>query len=305
MIKKTNSQVIVIGSINTDMAVKSPSLPRAGETVLGTEFKMSGGGKGANQAVAAARLGADVAMVASVGDDLFGKQAKSDLEAENIDCRYIIEVPNRASGIALINVDDQGENQIVVYPGANHHMTQDQVSVALAGADESTIVLLQLEIPLDVVQSAIQKANEKSAKVILDPAPAEKLPSEILADVFLLTPNQTEAEQLTQIKVLDTDSAQCAANAMLDLGIQNVALTMGNDGVLLANSESNTMIPATAVNAIDSTAAGDCFNGALASALSKGSSLSTAAEFACKAAAIAVTRLGAQDSMPSQSEIEQ
>lgn len=305
MTKKTNSQVIVIGSINTDMAVKSPSLPRAGETVLGTEFKMSGGGKGANQAVAAARLGADVAMVASVGDDLFGKQAKSDLEAENIDCRYIIEVPNRASGIALINVDDQGENQIVVYPGANHHMTQDQVSVALAGADESTIVLLQLEIPLDVVQSAIQKANEKSAKVILDPAPAEKLPSEILADVFLLTPNQTEAEQLTQIKVLDTDSAQCAANAMLDLGIQNVALTMGNDGVLLANSESNTMIPATAVNAIDSTAAGDCFNGALASALSKGSSLSTAAEFACKAAAIAVTRLGAQDSMPSQSEIEQ
>lgn len=305
MIKKTNSQVIVIGSINTDMAVKSPSLPRAGETVLGTEFKMSGGGKGANQAVAAARLGADVAMVASVGDDLFGKQAKSDLEAENIDCRYIIEVPNRASGIALINVDDQGENQIVVYPGANHHMTQDQVSVALAGADESTIVLLQLEIPLDVVQSAIQKANQKSAKVILDPAPAEKLPSEILADVFLLTPNQTEAEQLTQIKVLDTDSAQCAANAMLDLGIQNVALTMGNDGVLLANSESNTMIPATAVNAIDSTAAGDCFNGALASALSKGSSLSTAAEFACKAAAIAVTRLGAQDSMPSQSEIEQ
>ena len=303
MTKKTNSQVIVIGSINTDMAVKSPSLPRAGETVLGTEFKMSGGGKGANQAVAAARLGADVAMVASVGDDLFGKQAKSDLEAENIDCRYIIEVPNRASGIALINVDDQGENQIVVYPGANHHMTQDQVSVALAGADESTIVLLQLEIPLDVVQSAIQKANEKSAKVILDPAPAEKLPSEILADVFLLTPNQTEAEQLTQIKVLDTDSAQCAANAMLDLGIQNVALTMGNDGVLLANSESNTMIPATAVNAIDSTAAGDCFNGALASALSKGSSLSTAAEFACKAAAIAVTRLGAQDSMPSQSEI--
>ena len=305
MIKKTNSQVIVIGSINTDMAVKSPSLPRAGETVLGTEFKMSGGGKGANQAVAAARLGADVAMVASVGDDLFGKQAKSDLEAENIDCRYIIEVPNQASGIALINVDDQGENQIVVYPGANHHMTQDQVSVALAGADESTIVLLQLEIPLDVVQSAIQKANQKSAKVILDPAPAEKLPSEILADVFLLTPNQTEAEQLTQIKVLDTDSAQCAANAMLDLGIQNVALTMGNDGVLLANSESNTMIPATAVNAIDSTAAGDCFNGALASALSKGSSLSTAAEFACKAAAIAVTRLGAQDSMPSQSEIEQ
>ena len=305
MTKKTNSQVIVIGSINTDMAVKSPSLPRAGETVLGTEFKMSGGGKGANQAVAAARLGADVAMVASVGDDLFGKQAKSGLEAENIDCRYIIEVPNQASGIALINVDDQGENQIVVYPGANHHMTQDQVSVALAGADESTIVLLQLEIPLDVVQSAIQKANEKSAKVILDPAPAEKLPSEILADVFLLTPNQTEAEQLTQIKVLDTDSAQCAANAMLDLGIQNVALTMGNDGVLLANSESNTMIPATAVNAIDSTAAGDCFNGALASALSKGSSLSTAAEFACKAAAIAVTRLGAQDSMPSQSEIEQ
>ena len=228
--------VIVIGSINTDMLVTSERLPSAGETVLGSRFKMSGGGKGANQAVAAARLGAKVTMVGCVGDDLFGTQAKTNLEAESVDCSNVLSVSNEASGIALISVDGHGENQIVVAPGANNEVSETQIAKALESAASDTIVMLQLEIPQAAVEYALNQASAKGTRIILDPAPARPLSADSLSKVYLLTPNQTEAEMLTNISINDFDAAQRAAKALLNLGVQNVALTMGGDGVLLANN---------------------------------------------------------------------
>ncbi len=300
-----SSQIIVIGSINTDMVINSPRLPQAGETVLGTDFMMSGGGKGANQAVAAARLGAPVILVGCVGDDLFGLQAKQKLGDESIDCQHVLECPNQASGVALITVDELSENQIVVAPGANKEVSIAQVSAALSSSDDNTLVLMQLEIPLATVAHAIDMAKQQGARVILDPAPAQELSEEVLEGVFLLTPNQTEAERLTGIAVSDIESSKQAIACLLQKGAQNIALTLGEQGVLLAHSGTLELVPASAVEATDSTAAGDCFNGALATALSKGSTLVEATHFACQAAAIAVTRPGAQASMPYSDELDQ
>jgi len=303
MNSSSGSQIIVIGSINTDMLVQAESLPHPGETVLGNEFRISGGGKGANQAVAAARLGGNVMMAACVGDDMFGKQALDNLQAESIDCQHILTSSAHSSGVALISVDQNGENQIVVSPGANNQVSAEQVSAILNCADENSLVLLQLEIPLAIVSHAIRVANEKGARVILDPAPAQVLSDEIYAGVYLLTPNQTEAQQLTGITVIDEQSAEAALRHLLQAGAHNVALTLGPKGVLLGAGETMELIPGVPVEAVDTTAAGDCFNGALASALSRGLSLPDAAGFACKAASFAVTQFGAQDAMPSITDL--
>lgn len=304
----TQCRITVIGSINTDMVVKTPRLPEPGQTVIGGEFFMTAGGKGANQAVAAARLGrnmdAKVAMVGKVGADVFGDSAIARLESEGIDTGFVSRDGERPSGVALISVDDSGENHIVVAPGANDTVGGDLVERAFANVPDASLVLLQLEIPLAAVEKAVMLALKKGCRVILDPAPARELPVSLVGGAYLLTPNETEAEILTGIEVGDEYSAREAAEKLLAGGVANVAITLGAQGVLLANDEDEQLIPAPEVNAVDTTAAGDCFNGALAVALAGGRSLEDSVKFACKAASIAVTRLGAQDAMPYAHELE-
>jgi len=297
-------QIAVIGSINTDMVVKTPKLPQHGQTVIGGEFFMKAGGKGANQAVAAARLGAKVAMVGKVGADVFGDSAIDRLESEGIDTGFVRRDGVRPSGVALISVDDRGENHIVVAPGANDSVESDLIDSAFANLPDASLVLLQLEISLEAVEQAVMLAREKGCRVILDPAPARNLPASLVSGSYLLTPNETEAEILTGIKVGDENSAHEAAARLLDAGAANVAVTLGADGVLLATGENARLIPAPEVNAVDTTAAGDCFNGSVAVALARGLCLGASVEFACRAASIAVTRLGAQDAMPYAHELD-
>ncbi len=297
-------KIIVIGSINTDMVVKTDKLPQPGETVLGGDFFMSGGGKGANQAVAAARLGGRVCMVGCVGDDVFGSESIFRLQQEGIECNGIHRHPSDASGIALISVGPGGENQIVVAAGANAAVSKSQIDAALEAATEDCLVLLQLEIPLEIVTYAVTQARKKSCRVILDPAPALSLSRELLEDIYLLTPNQSEAHGLTGEHVDDTESAERAALSLLAQGVDNVALTLGSDGVLLARRQSIELIPASGVDALDTTAAGDCFCGAVAVALAQEKPLSEAVNFASRAAAISVTRMGAQSALPYANQIE-
>ena len=303
MSNSSPSQLLVIGSINTDMVVKTATLPLPGQTVLGGDFIMTAGGKGANQAVAAARLGADIKLVGTVGEDQFGNDAIARLESEKVDCRHVEQTAGHASGVALVSVDGAGENHIVVAPGANNTITREQVETAMSACAADSIVLLQLEIPLDIVQHATAVATSRGLRVILDPAPATALPDELFTELFLITPNETEANILTGIEVNDEDSAAAAAENLLHRGVKNVAITLGSKGVYLANGTMKALVPTPEVSVMDTTAAGDCFNGALAVALSRGTSLVDATAIACQAASICVTRMGAQDAMPKENEV--
>ncbi len=298
------SSIYVIGSSNTDMVIKSGKLPLPGETVIGGDFLMNPGGKGANQAVSCARLGGKVSFVCKLGDDLFGKQALEEFRQQNINTRYVFIDPERPTGVALINVDKHGENCISVAPGANNALYIEDISQALESISEEDIVLIQLEIPLETVMAAILQSNGKGARVILNPAPAQELPESLYQHLYLITPNETEASVLTGIPVVDESSARAAAAILIGKGCQHVIITLGNRGALVYSSEYTGIIPATVVEAVDTTAAGDCFNGALAVALSENNPLKEAAEFACKAASISVTRMGAQSSIPLRREIQ-
>lgn len=296
--------IYVIGSINTDMVAMTDHLPTPGETVMGGEFMMTAGGKGANQAVAAARLDGDVTMVGRLGADIFGDQSVARLKAEKINCDFISRDSAAASGVALISVDGEGENHIVVAPGANNTLHIDTIDTALSSLPENAIVLMQLEIPIETVAHVISFAKDSNRKVILDPAPARELPENFLDGLFLITPNETEATHLSGIEVIDQNSAKAAAKKLLQTGVQNVAITMGADGVLLASGDENLqLIASPTVNAVDTTAAGDCFNGALSVALANGLELEEGINKACHAASISVTRKGAQDSMPFSNEV--
>ena len=300
----TPQPIYVIGSINTDMVAMTDHLPTPGETVMGGEFMMTAGGKGANQAVAAARLDGDVTMVGRLGADIFGDQSVARLKAEKINCDFISRDSAAASGVALISVDGEGENHIVVAPGANNTLHIDTIDTALSSLPENAIVLLQLEIPIETVAHIISFAKDSNRKVILDPAPARELPENFLDGLFLITPNETEATHLSGIEVIDQNSAKAAAKKLLQTGVQNVAITMGADGVLLASGDENLqLIASPTVNAVDTTAAGDCFNGALSVALANGLELEEGINKACHAASISVTRKGAQDSMPFSNEV--
>ena len=300
----TPQPIYVIGSINTDMVAMTDHLPTPGETVMGGEFMMTAGGKGANQAVAAARLDGDVTMVGRLGADIFGDQSVARLEAEKINCDFISRDSAAASGVALISVDGEGENHIVVAPGANNTLHIDTIDTALSSLPENAIVLMQLEIPIETVAHVISFAKDSNRKVILDPAPARELPENFLDGLFLITPNETEATHLSGIEVIDQNSAKAAAKKLLQTGVQNVAITMGADGVLLASGDENLqLIASPTVNAVDTTAAGDCFNGALSVALANGLELEEGINKACHAASISVTRKGAQDSMPFSNEV--
>jgi ribokinase len=297
------SRIIVIGSSNTDMVVKSKKIPSPGETILGGDFLMNAGGKGANQAVAAARLGGIVTFVTKTGNDLFGDQAKHLFDLEGIDTRFIIKDLKNPSGIALIMVDENGENCIVVAPGSNASLSAYDISDEVYINDPSDVYLMQLEIPVSTVEFVAQKVSEKGNKVILNPAPARQISEDLFRSLYLITPNEVEAELLTGIKVTDPISAEKAAEKLLMKGVKNVIITLGAAGAFLLSGKTRKIIPVVPVKAIDSTAAGDVFNGALAVAISEGRELEEAIIFANKAASISVTRMGAQASAPFRNEI--
>lgn len=302
----TRNPIFVIGSINTDMVAMTKNLPAPGETVMGGEFMMTAGGKGANQAVSAARLGGEVTMVGRLGEDVFGDQSIKRLKHENINCDFIGRDSKAASGVALISVDDKGENHIVVAPGANNHLDKAKVKTALDSMPDNAIILLQLEIPLETVAYIIEATRGSSRRVILDPAPAPSitLSDNFLNGLYLITPNETEATKLSGIEVQDDKSAEAAARKLLATGVNNVAITMGANGVVLVQQNGVKFIKSPKVVAIDTTAAGDCFNGALAVSIANDLSLEKSVERACRAASISVTRKGAQDSMPTKSEVD-
>jgi len=286
-----------------DMVVKTTHIPVPGETVLGGSFFMNPGGKGANQAVAVARLGGDISFISKVGNDIFGKQASQLFDEEGINTYHVLSDDNLPSGVALITVDQAGENSIVVAAGANSNLYPADLEDALAEISKSTIVLMQLEIPLETVYYVAKYASSKGIKVILDPAPANELPAELLNHIDIITPNQTEAEMLSGIKVNNVKDAEKAAKVIAEKGVKKVVVTMGTLGAVIYETTQTRIISAHKVNAVDSTAAGDVFNGALAVALSEGKTLADAVEFACAAAAVSVTRMGAQSSIPYRNEL--
>lgn len=295
-------RIIVIGSSNTDMVVKSKSLPGPGETIMGGTFFMNAGGKGANQAVAAARLGGDVLFVAKVGNDIFGRQSIDGFKKENVNTDFVLIDEKNPSGTALIMVNEEGENCIVVAPGANAHLMPTDIE-QVKEINEAEIILMQLEIPMITIASVSKKAKAILQKVIVNPAPAQNLSDEILNGLFLITPNETEATFLTGIKVYDEITASQAAEIFLRKGVQNVIITLGKKGAYFQNNTQSFKINAPVVQAIDSTAAGDTFSGALVVALTEGLDWENAVKFAVEAASISVTRMGAQSSIPYRKEI--
>ncbi len=300
----SKKNIIVVGSSNTDMVVKTSNFPLPGETTIGGEFLMNPGGKGANQAVAARRLGGEVVFVGKIGNDIFGKQAVQLLDEEGIDTKNILVDENRPSGVALITVDSKGENVIVVAPGANGALVSKDFEGFDGILETSAIVLLQLEIPLETVVYVAGLSIYLQKKVILNPAPAQSLPDSLLKGLYLITPNETEAGQLTGIKVKDNESALKAAEVLVDKGVQNVIITMGSAGAFVLSQEYIGMVEAPKVTAVDTTAAGDTFNGALAVFLSEGMKMKEAVRLACVAASVSVTRNGAQASVPFRNEVE-
>ncbi len=298
-----SGKILVIGSTNTDMVIQSPKLPLPGETILGGQFFMFPGGKGANQAVAAARLGGAVTLVARTGDDVFGRQAKAQFQQEGIRTNFVSTDPDQPSGVALIMVDTRGENSIAVAPGANASLRESDVDRAVKELETAQVGLLQLEIPLDTVVYAIKRLHGFGAKVILNPAPARPLPAEVYPHLHLITPNETEAEILTGVHVTDTITADRAARVLRGKGVQQVVLTLGAKGAYVCSDRFTGMVPAPVVEAVDTTAAGDVFNGALAVAMAEEMTLEAAVGFACRAAAISVTRMGAQASAPYLHEV--
>ncbi|RDV17210.1 ribokinase [Pontibacter diazotrophicus] len=299
------SRICVIGSSNTDMVVKSERLPSPGETVLGGRFLMNPGGKGANQAVAASRLGGQVSFITKVGSDVFGRQALQQFQRERIDTRHVVTDAEQPSGVALINVDATGENCIAVAPGSNNHLLAVEVEAGLPAAGSNALVLLQLEIPLGTVAYAVRESHVRGLRVILNPAPAQELPQDLYPCLYVITPNETEAELLTGVRVIDLNTAAEASRRLLEKGVSNVVITLGSRGAYLySGADAAQLIPAPPVTPVDTTAAGDCFNGALTVALSEGLSLEEAVAFACKAASISVTRMGAQSSLPHRRELE-
>lgn len=300
----TKQQILVVGSTNTDMVIKAAHLPRPGETILGGTFFMNPGGKGANQAVAIARLGAPVTFICKTGTDIFGHQSQQLFEAEGINTSYVFSDPQNPSGVALISVDDKAENCIVVASGANANLTPEDLKKAEEAIDQCDIVLLQLEIPMETVEYVAKIAFEKGKKVILNPAPAQPLSAELLSHLYLITPNETEAEMISDVKITDEASANEAAQVLSEKGVQNVIITLGSKGALVYSNGESEVVPAYKVKAIDTTAAGDVFNGALTVALSEGRDLKEASRFGCKASAISVTRSGAQSSAPYRNEVD-
>lgn len=297
-------KIIVVGSINTDMVIRTPRLPRPGETVLGGKFMMNAGGKGANQAVAVFRLGADLTFIAKVGNDVFGRQTLEQFMQTGISTEYISASSEYASGVALINVDDDAENCITVASGANSVLSKSDIDKARKVISSADIMLLQLEIPIDTVTYAAGMAKELGLKVVLNPAPAPKLPlpAELLRNVDILIPNRTEMEMVAG--VLPGADPLETTNILAGYGVDIVVVTLGSKGALVCQNGECDEIAPFKVDAEDTTAAGDTFCGAFCVALAEGADVKEAALFGNLAASITVTRIGAQQSIPTREEIE-
>ncbi len=298
-------KILVIGSSNTDMIIQVPRIPRPGETILGGRFLSAAGGKGANQAVAAARAGGDVTFIACLGQDGIGSEAIAGFEKDGIDISCLTRDPESPSGVALIFVGADGENSIAVAGGANMALTPEKIDSNREIILSSDILVMQLESPLESVEAAAGLAFSRNIPVILNPAPAQPLSNELLEKITTLTPNESEAELLTGVIVRDVESAGKAASLLHKRGVGQVIITMGSRGAFVSGTNGDTMIPGFPVEPVDTTAAGDVFNGTLAVALAEGQPLEKAVRFANAAAAISVTRLGAQPSAPSRIEIEE
>lgn len=298
--------IVVIGSSNTDMVVKTSHLPVGGETVLGGDFFMNAGGKGANQAVAAARYGNRVVFVAKTGNDLFGEQVRASMKQDGIITDYVFIDEEHPSGVALITVNQEAENCIVVAGGANMYLGKEDIDKAHDEIINANVVLMQLETPIPTVEYAAHMASEAGVRVILNPAPAPSQPlsKELIRDLYLITPNRSEASRLTGINVKDLATAQQAAIALYEMGAKNVIITLGSEGSLVYDGKIMMRVEAIKVDAIDTTAAGDTYNGVLASVIAEGKSLIDAVHEATIAGAISVTRMGAQPAAPTRQEIK-
>lgn len=298
-------KILIIGSSNTDMTVKTRHLPVPGETVLGGKFVMGSGGKGANQAVAVARLGGCPEFVCKTGNDMFGHQAMANYRNEGISVNHCMVSSSSPSGVALIYVDSEGENCIVVASGANAEMSESDIESISDIIKECDILLLQLEIPIPAVLKAAHIAYESGAYVILNPAPASDLPEEIFKYISLIIPNQTETKILTGYDPIDDNGIDQAIDVFMRKGVGNVIITRGDKGCVIAMNKptAKIMLPAKKVDVIDSTAAGDTFCGALAVSIAEGNTLLEAAEFATLAASKSIAKLGAQESIPYRSEL--
>ncbi len=298
------AKVVVVGSLNMDLVTRAERLPHAGETLHGKSFATVSGGKGANQAVASARLGARVSMIGCVGDDAYGEQLRAALLAEQIDCQALTSVEG-ASGVALIVVDDNSQNAIVIVAGANSLLTPARVAgfeAVLAAAD---VIICQLEVPMDTVGYVLKRGRELGKTVILNPAPATSpLPADWYSSIDYLIPNESEASALSGLPVDSLESAELAANRLIAAGAGKVIITLGAQGLLFANGQSVEHFPAPTVKAVDTTAAGDTFVGGFAAALASGKSEAQAIRFGQVAAALSVTRAGAQPSIPSFSDVQ-
>lgn len=296
--------VVVVGSSNTDIAIQLQEMPGPGETVLGGNLSIARGGKGANQAVAAVRAGADVTFICRIGADVFGENSITGFVEDGLDVSRIIRDPKVPSGVALIFVDRRGENSIAVAPGSNGGLSRDDIDANRYVISTARVLLMQLEIPLETIESAARIAAEKNIPVILNPAPARRLSDDLLRNVSILTPNETEAEMLTGVHIENEKDAERAAGLLMKKGTNAVIITMGARGAYLFSNMRGKLLPSYDVKAVDTTAAGDVFNGALAAALCTGRDLETAVKFSNAAAAISVTRMGAQPSIPYRKEIE-
>ena len=302
---KTAGNLVVLGSINADHILNLETFPTPGETVTGNQYQVAFGGKGANQAVAAGRSGANIAFIACTGDDDTGERVRKQLASDNIDVAPVSVVEGESTGVALIFVNAEGENVIGIHAGANAALTTERVEAQRAIISGADVLLMQLESPVESVLAAAKIAHENHTTVVLNPAPARVLSDELLALVDIITPNETEAEKLTGIRVENDDDAARAAGALHDKGIGTVIITLGSRGVWVSANGEGRRVPGFKVKAIDTIAAGDTFNGALVTALLEGRAMDEAIRFAHAAAAIAVTRKGAQPSVPWRKEIDE
>lgn len=297
--------IVVIGSLNMDMVVRTSRAPSAGETLFGQEFALSAGGKGANQAVSAARLGGKVTMIGRVGKDTFGSELLEIMRQEGINIEHISVSEKQATGVASIVLEEDGENRIIVVPGANIELTVEDIQALESVISQAEIVVMQLEMDLAMSEHAVAIAHKHGIPLILNPAPARALKDEMLSQVTYLTPNETEAGILSGITVDNLETAEKAARVLLQKGVQNVIMTLGSKGALIVNHEGAKLVPGFKVKAIDTVAAGDSFNGAIAQQLTLGKTLEEAVSFANAVGALAVGKQGAIPSLPQLSEVEQ